>query len=498
MTQILPSLDPDLPELKKRLDEVAIPPSNAAPTANINDHRNFDPSLYIKETNVITKDQHVLIKLPSGTTKLAQMTPGTQVRLGKFGMFSVDDVLGHPYGLGFEITDNGVVKCDPLSMYNEIQDALDNEEDEAEAKEIEEERNLVRELLKTSSKDNSNLVDIGSKIQKLSTEDIEEMKKESYSLETGRRIIEQIITQHGNFDKKTKYSQVKYLKRKRQKYDRVFVIEYLLALVLIKHYLENKDLRKTVDISEESVALMLNLGNVHPGGRYVVVDEMLGLLVYSMLERMEGKGEIVVLTENLEANLSGLERYSNYPPVYINRMVKRLNFLRALLPVKETLANDEVVIFYQERVSEAKNGVTVGETTQQRKLHSYRALLEVLHSFKLGNFNGFLCVSTIDLVLLLKPLLDYIGGSSNVVIYSQFKELLVDLYHTIDGTPKLPLLGTAIHEIRARPYQAVPGKLHPAMTSRGGGGYILFGIRVFHLADVEAVGQGTKRRKKDK
>jgi hypothetical protein len=39
----------------------------------------------------------------------------------------------------------------------------------------------------------------------------------------------------------------------------------------------------------DTLSQMLNLGNVRPGGRYIVVDEASGMVVSALLERLGGQ-----------------------------------------------------------------------------------------------------------------------------------------------------------------------------------------------------------------
>ncbi|GMM38340.1 tRNA 1-methyladenosine methyltransferase subunit [Saccharomycopsis crataegensis] len=526
-----------LAKLDTILDQIAAFNPVSAPnelTGNPDEPRNFDPKLYLKNITHIKENEWVLVRLPSQGSKLVELKKDRVVSLGKFGNFQVNQILGYKFGQTFEVMDNDNVKpVDGRPVFDEISASIggggDDEEEEEEEEEIEVEQqqqqqkqqgkqqanenqeianqlqnsadqtnkdkaDIIEKLMKFSE-DNSNLVDLGAKVQTLSTLEIEAMKKQSYSSETGRKIIESIINQHGNFDKKTKYSQAKYLRRKREKYSRFFIIEYISAKELLNYYIDNKDIRKSLDLSEESMAYILNLANVRPGGRYLIMDESLGLLTYCMLERMNGQGEIVVVSENEHVNLTALERYSNYPPVYINKMVKTIDFLQFISPIDDILASDEACAFFKplpkdevDKLSKTKKARYV------KKFSNYSDLIKILKTCKSGNFDGLILLTTLYIPSVLESLIGKVGGSRSVVIYSQFKELLVETFHAI-ANQNIPILGASVYETRARSYQAVPGKIHPVMTSRGGGGYVMWGTRVFQLEKVEAVGKGNKKKK---
>ena len=54
----------------------------------------------------------------------------------------------------------------------------------------------------------------------------------------------------------------------------------------ICEYWFKKDQNRIRDIRPDTLSQMLNLANVRPGGRYIVVDDASGLLVSSVLDRI--------------------------------------------------------------------------------------------------------------------------------------------------------------------------------------------------------------------
>ena len=54
----------------------------------------------------------------------------------------------------------------------------------------------------------------------------------------------------------------------------------------ICEYWFKKDQNRIRDIRPDSLSQMLNLANVRPGGRYIVVDDASGLLVSAVLDRI--------------------------------------------------------------------------------------------------------------------------------------------------------------------------------------------------------------------
>ena len=98
---------------------------------------------------------------------------------------------------------------------------------------------------------------------------------------------------------------------------------------------------------------------------------------------------------------------------------------------------------------------------------------EVIQLVEEGNFDAFISVSTLNMSEVLEYVLPKIGGSRPIVVYNQFKESLLEVQQALSGDKRV--LAPSIYETRVRPYQTIPGRMHPVMTNRGGGGYILWG-----------------------
>lgn len=412
-----------------------------------------------------------MVRMPSGGVRIIEVKLGGTINLGKFGSFNVDGILGFPLGQSFQIEeDKSVVPIHGLIS--------------TEVTEKEETPELVLDVIK-SSESNQNIVDIGSKIQKLSSEDIEILKKQ----QGGEDLINKIISSHEGFDLKTKFSQEKYLKRKQQKFLRRFTVEYLGSSQMLHYYLE-KDLNKVLDLSEETLGLLTNLADVRPGGKYLVADETGGVVVYAMMERMRGDGLIVLAHENEHPNLIAL-KYSNYPESLIDSMVKPLNWLQVMEPEEERLTFNEQTELEIENLKPLKR-----EQYHRRKLR----VLDINSTIDLccqGGFDALVYCTTTYPATLVPKLLDKVGGSRPVVVYSQYKEIVLETQHAI--TKDLRIINPNIFETKMRLYQTILGRVHPLMTMRGGGGYLLWLTRVIpREGGVTAVGRGFVRRNERK
>lgn len=53
-----------------------------------------------------------------------------------------------------------------------------------------------------------------------------------------------------------------------------------------------------LSLRRDTLSQLLNLANIRPGGRYLVIDDCGGLLIGSILERLGGHGRIFIMTDS--------------------------------------------------------------------------------------------------------------------------------------------------------------------------------------------------------
>lgn len=433
-----------------------------------------------KSRTTIQANQHAFITLPSEGVKIAYLRDDGCISLGKFGSFKVATILGHPYGTTFEITDDQVAV--PIkSMTHTEENILENEMDEDLT------RAQVTKYFEVSAESNQDIINIGSSIQKIDNKQIDELKKLGASSEIGQKIIDNIIAGHGGFDKKTLFSQQKYLRRKQQKFLRRFQVDYVGLSQLLQYYIE-KDLQKVLDMSEETLGFLLSHANIRPGGNYLVVDDTAGVVVYAMLERMQGQGSIMLVHENEHANLAAL-RHLDYSEEFQQKMIKTVSWLQFIEPENEK-------IVWQELSQEEIDAMKPNKQLQyHRRLKRAAEINDAIDTIERGNFDALVAVSTLNIPSFLEYVVPRVGGSRPLVFYSQFKEMLLETQHELAKDKRV--LAPSIFETRARIYQTIKGRLHPLMTSRGYGGYVLSGTRVFPAGGhIQAVGKGSRKKPK--
>ncbi|KAK9472886.1 Gcd10p family-domain-containing protein [Dipodascopsis tothii] len=299
----------------------------------------------------------------------------------------------------------------------------------------------------------------------------------------GRDVVESVVRAHTAFEKKSVFSKQKYLLRKEQKFLKRFTPTCLGSSELIE-YFAVKEPHRILEMTAESLGLMLSLADVKPGGTYMVVDETSGLLVAAMLERMAGEGRIVVVHENEHPNFD-LLKFTNFPAETTDRMVTAMNLLQLYHPEEE----EEV----RELSAETLAGMKSARRGQYyKRLRRQEELRSIFSHVDGGAFDGLLLATTLDTSSLLQKMIPCVRGSRPIVLYNASKEPLVTTAHELLGD--LRVLAPTIMETRVRNYQVLPGRTHPQMTSKSGGGYLLSGTRVLPSTDARAGGVRKKRK----
>jgi tRNA (adenine-N(1)-)-methyltransferase non-catalytic subunit len=139
---------------------------------------------------------------------------------------------------------------------------------------------------------------------------------------------------HATFDKKTAYSQAKYLQKKGKKFHKVFTpIKPTAYSVNEYFYIKNPD--KIRGMRMDTLSQLLSYSNVHAGCKLLVVDDTQGLVVSALAERMAGSGTILGMYDGDSPNYD-IFKYMNFNDK-VQETVKVLSWLRMYKGVDESM-----------------------------------------------------------------------------------------------------------------------------------------------------------------
>ncbi|CAL8315870.1 unnamed protein product [Merluccius merluccius] len=371
--------------------------------------------------------------------------------------------------------------------------------------------------------DNRNIVDDG-KSQKLTRDDIETLKEQGLK---GQDIIQQLIDNSSTFRDKTEFSQQKYIKKKKKKYESTITVLKPSCRILAMMY-HGREPAKVCHLRHDTLAQMLTLGNIHAGSKVLVFETCSGLVLGAVMERMGGYGSVVQMYPGGEAVRAGVESFG-FPPHFHDTLhefpICHVNALLAgtlnTAPAKEpeadandpskageeagqtdedmggggggggeggpeepkmetsTAAQDkqrEWDKLKENRLQEKK----VKMEEKRKKLASAAALLEG------KNADGLIIASRFHPSLVLLGLIKFLAPSRPFVVYSQYIEPLIECYTKLKdqgGTVNLQLTDSWL-----RHYQVLPNRTHPVLQMSGGGGYLLTGTTTVNMRNFKAAG----------
>lgn len=260
--------------------------------------------------SIIRPNAWVALKLPSGITKVIQISPNAYVSplshsflrcrdtlqspadafddrtvsLGKYGSFPANLIIGRPYHLTFELQDklpnesfSRLRVVPPRELYAEVfadeaspgcstpaaADTVISATDGQEFRLVDDSGNVV-------ARSNREVIDDSAR-QTLTQEDIEELKREGSN--AGKDVIAKLLLSHTALDKKTSFSLAKYKLLKTKKYIRRFQVLPIDVANFAQWQLEERDASKIMDMRAEMIGLLGCFGNVHYGGEDAFLED---------------------------------------------------------------------------------------------------------------------------------------------------------------------------------------------------------------------------------
>lgn len=401
---------------------------------------------------VIRPGDNLLLRLPNGELKLVKIAEGDgrgDVKLGKYGIFRSEYMLGHPFGLSYEIVEKKALKTVAQKSIEDI-----------------EETNATNEYIN----------DDGKFVQPLTTEEIQALKDSGAHV---TEIIKRQIEAHTNYELKNEYSKEKYRKRKEAKFSKGFtVVEPTLFNICEYHFL--RDASKIRDLRPHTLGQLLNAANVRPGARILVADDVSGLLVAGVLERLGGSGRCIAITDVDGPSAFPVIPHMNFEPeVNSSAILSTINWAAAdedYTPLTSTLPTEPA-------------GGEFHSDKEKSKLRKRKASASFLSNLReelfSGEFDGLIVASQFEPFSIVEKLSQYVAGSGAIAMYSPFPQPLIEAQSRMRPMPIY--LAPTVTEAWHREYQVLPGRTHPHMNMPGAGGYILSAIKVYDAPEASSV-----------
>jgi tRNA (adenine-N(1)-)-methyltransferase non-catalytic subunit len=420
--------------------------------------------------------------------------------LGKFGSFNANDILNKPFGLTFEILQDKTLRVLPPDDVTQLFTAQED---------------------LTS---NQYHLDGGLDNQLYTQEDIEAMKLDED--QSSRDIAAAVVRGNKTYEEKSEFAKEKYRSRTNQKFLKAFTPLRASMKTIYEHFFQ-KDPSKIMYLRTDTLALLLSTGVVREGGQYLVIDDIGGMLVGAILERMGDEGKVLVLHENQMPTLETLKYCSTIPPVsqlQSSEQLLNLDFIQAFCPGEDeeekelaSLSDDKYQARLERRAWRDHIKTVSRNLFYERNFDSYIAILK--------NANCSLMMTTnFSPKQLLCLLLPHVKPGSPFVLYCPFREVLVEtgrwiqsnsfrddianIYDNIGDvhdTPmiqihksiaqKLRIISLNIMEVQSRKWVTGHLRTRPVMSDSNGIGGIMYGY-VVHCSTNEVFNNAASNKKR--
>lgn len=257
------------------------------------------------------------------------------------------------------------------------------------------------------------------------------------------------------------------------------------SLFNVTSYFFEKDPAKIMHLRIDTLGQMANLANLRPGGRYIVVDAVSGLLVATALERLGGEGRVLYMSE------------SDTPPQFqaldlLNMPESHISILKQLDWAASDEDHEPIRAPFETDTGEYRS-IGQKERYEKRKL-ALEAHAQLREEFFAGEWDGLLIAAQYEPFSIVQRLTPYLAGSATITIYSPFLQILSEAQAKMRPLPAY--LSPSITEAWLRQYQVLPGRTHPMMSMTGGGGYILHAIHVYDDPTASSAMAGLRQRKR--
>lgn len=218
----------------------------------------------------IESGSHVVLRDNEGTQKVFRLVGDKGLRMSRYPAIPLDVVVGAPYGAYLRYSDGAWSRQRQYS-FEESGFGGTSTDGDVQAETAENNRFLAQD---------------GS-AQSLRPDEISDLKKRC----SGEEVIAAIAASSSTFAAKTKFSQEKYLKKKQAKHIQQVLLLKPTVMELCETYMKISR-SKVCGLRFDYISSILCQGDVHSGGRYLVLDCAMGLITGAMASQLGGVGRI--------------------------------------------------------------------------------------------------------------------------------------------------------------------------------------------------------------
>lgn len=401
----------------------------------------------MKTKNEIQPNNWVVLYASDGKKVLGCVGKNGSARIGRRKR-KLSALLGHQWGEYFAVKSNDVLEPIP--------------DDEADVDNSE-------EKFMSTAKNNQYLLD-NTDNQKLKQSAILELKERGVH---GEELVQTVAKNSSTFNGKTPFSQEKYLRRKRAKFDLKVRVLRPTALTLCETYFE-KSPEKTLHLRPDGLGMLLGCSGIRSGARVLVYENCTGLITASIAERLNGIGRVInVFTGNTPPGTE-IIRMLNLNPQQIKTIVHTPVEILGCLDVDQP--EDKEPMRYAPREPDTQGAEKFQPNAKRAEAIAQRSKRGAIKTWLKNGCDCLVVATRYDVVQVFDILLKHVAPSGCFAAYCMHLQDAADLQYALQLSKMA--VRVELSEMSLVTHQILPGRSHPAMTDSATGGYVVSGIRV--------------------
>lgn len=310
---------------------------------------------------------------------------------------------------------------------------------------------------------NANILDNNS-AQQLSSNEIIKMREEKNSSD----LIQTIIENSKTFDKKTKFSKEKYLKKKKQKYDLFAYVTKPTMDIIARSYF-GKKANKISYLRWDSLAQLLHSAAIKPGSNVLLLSTCHGLLPAALYDRYGDSIKIFRLFPDgrgIQANFNCIKLLHNFVTHKYNPEED-----------PEIIDTETKYAFPQCINKDSLLHFPMGyfDTSLKHKLYNHDYYPPLIREFESSIIDCMIIATDeYDIEKWFRIMFNRLSKGGNFVVFSRFQRPLENLFRKM----RERAVCVELFETWWRDYQVLKNRTHPRMVMNNCSGYLFHGIKV--------------------
>lgn len=322
-----------------------------------------------------------------------------------------------------------------------------------------------------TARDNRDLHDDAGN-QRLEQGDILKMKEGGVR---GEDIVRAVAGSSSTFKGKTEFSQEKYLKRKRDKFDLRVRVLRPTASSLCETYFQRSP-EKTLHMRPDALALLLGYSGIRSGARVMVYENCTGLVTGAVAERLGGVGRIInVFVGNTPPGVEVI-RMLNLSPAAMRSIVHTPVEVMGQLAARQEEDDEPLRYVSREDAEASRTETTYAPSARRAEAIALRSKRGIVKSWINNGCDCLIIATRFDVIRVFDTLLQHVAPSGSFAAYCTNLQAAAELQYALQMSKMA--VRVELTESTLIQHQVLPGRSHPAMSDSATGGYIVSGIRI--------------------